>query len=53
MPRKLSGLSVPAVKSVVGLFWLRLPELQQVTLKVLQWEERDKRLVVKKGEVVG
>jgi len=47
--RSLSG---PAVRSVVGLFWLRLPEFQQVTLKVLRWEERDKRLVVKDAEVV-
>ena len=25
----------------------KLPEFQQVTLKVLRWEERDKRLVIK------
>ena len=30
----------------------KLPEMQQVTLKVLRWEERDKRLVVKEGEMV-
>ena len=30
----------------------KLPELQQVTLKVLRWEERDKRLVIKDAEVV-
>jgi hypothetical protein len=29
----------------------KLPELQQVTLKVLRWEERDKRLVIKDAEV--
>ena len=28
----------------------RLPEMQQVTLKVLRWEERDKRLVIKEAE---
>jgi len=28
----------------------RLPEMQQVTLKVLRWEERDKRLVIKDAE---
>jgi len=27
-------------------------EFQQVTLKVLRWEERDKRLVVKEAEIV-
>jgi hypothetical protein len=27
-------------------------EFQQVTLKVLRWEERDKRLVIKDGELV-
>jgi hypothetical protein len=31
----------------------RLPEMQQVTLKVLRWEERDKRLVIKEAQVVG
>lgn len=30
----------------------KLPEFQQVTLKVLRWEERDKRLVVKEAEIV-
>lgn len=30
----------------------KLPEMQQVTLKVLRWEERDKRLVIKEGEMV-
>jgi hypothetical protein len=30
----------------------KLPEFQQVTLKVLRWEERDKRLVIKDAEVV-
>ena len=29
----------------------RLPELQQVTLKVLRWEERDKRLVIKEAQM--
>jgi hypothetical protein len=28
------------------------PELQQVTLKVLRWEERDKRLVIKEAQMV-
>jgi hypothetical protein len=27
----------------------KLPELQQVTLKVLRWEERDKRLIIKEA----
>jgi hypothetical protein len=30
----------------------KLPEFQQVTLKVLRWEERDKRLVIKDAEIV-
>jgi hypothetical protein len=30
----------------------KLPEFQQVTLKVLRWEERDKRLVIKEAELV-
>jgi hypothetical protein len=30
----------------------KLPEFQQVTVKVLRWEERDKRLVVKDAELV-
>ena len=30
----------------------KLPEFQQVTLKVLRWEERDKRLVIKDAELV-
>ena len=30
----------------------RLPEMQQVTLKVLRWEERDKRMVIKEAIVV-
>ena len=29
-----------------------LPELHQVTLKVLRWEERDKRLVIKEAQMV-
>jgi hypothetical protein len=33
--------------------FLKLPEFQQVTVKVLRWEERDKRLVIKGGELVG
>jgi hypothetical protein len=28
------------------------PELQQVTLKVLRWEERDKVLMIKDAETV-
>jgi hypothetical protein len=30
----------------------KLPEFQQVTLKVLRWEERDKRLVIKDAELM-
>ena len=30
----------------------KLPEFQKVTLKVLRWEERDKRLVIKDAEIV-
>jgi hypothetical protein len=30
----------------------KLPEFQQVTLKVLRWEERDKRLVIKVAQMV-
>jgi hypothetical protein len=30
----------------------RLPEFQQITLKVLRWEERDKRLLMKEAEMV-
>ena len=30
----------------------KLPELQQVTLKVLRWEERDKRLIIKEAQLV-
>jgi hypothetical protein len=30
----------------------KLPEFQQVTLKVLRWEERDKRLVIKEAQIV-
>jgi len=30
----------------------KLPEMQQVTLKVLRWEERDKRLVIKEAQIV-
>ena len=30
----------------------KLPEFQQVTLKVLRWAERDKRLVIKDAELV-
>lgn len=30
----------------------KLQEFQQVTLKVLPWEERDKRLVIKDAELV-
>jgi hypothetical protein len=30
----------------------KLPDFQQVTLKVLRWEERDKRLVIKDAELV-
>jgi hypothetical protein len=37
---------------IVTLF-TRLPEFQQVTVKVIRWEERDKRLVIREGETVG
>ena len=30
----------------------KLPEMQQVTLKVLRWEERDKVLMIKDAETV-
>ena len=30
----------------------KMPEFQQVTLKVLRWEEKDKRLVIKDAELV-
>lgn len=30
----------------------KLPDFQQVTLKVIRWEERDKRLVIKEAELV-
>jgi hypothetical protein len=30
----------------------KMPEMQQITLKVLRWEERDKRLVIKDAQVV-
>ena len=30
----------------------KLPEFQQITHKVLRWEERDKRLVIKDAELV-
>lgn len=30
----------------------KLPEMQQVTLKVLRFEERDKRLVIKEAQMV-
>jgi hypothetical protein len=30
----------------------KLPEFQQVTLKVLRWIEQDKRLVIKEAELV-
>ena len=28
----------------------KLPEFEQVTLKVLRWKERDKRLVIKEAQ---
>ena len=31
----------------------RLPEFQQVAVKVIRWEERDKRFVIREGETVG
>ncbi len=30
----------------------KLPEFQQVTLKVLRWEERDRRLFIKEAEML-
>jgi len=30
----------------------KLPEFQQIMLKVLRWEERDKRLVIKEAQMV-
>ena len=32
--------------------FLRLPDFQQVTLKVLRWPEQDKRMVIKEAIVV-
>lgn len=45
---KLGGFSGPDVRIANG----QLPEFQQVTLKVLRWEEREKRLVIKDAELV-
>jgi hypothetical protein len=41
-----------AVVLLGGAEFHKLPRYQQVTLKVLRWEERDKRLVIKEGEMV-
>jgi len=30
----------------------KLPKFQQVTLKVMRWEERDKRLTIKEAELI-
>ncbi|HEX3717479.1 MAG TPA: hypothetical protein VH595_05875 [Verrucomicrobiae bacterium] len=30
----------------------KLPEFQRVTLKVMRWEERDKRFLIKEAEMV-
>jgi hypothetical protein len=30
----------------------KLPEFQQITLKVLRWEERDKRFIIKEAQMV-
>lgn len=30
----------------------KLPEFQQVTLKVLRWEEKDKRFIIREAELV-
>jgi len=30
----------------------KLPELKQITLKVMRWEEKDKRFVIKEAELV-
>jgi hypothetical protein len=30
----------------------KLPEFQQVTLKVTRWEEKDKRFIIKNAELV-
>ena len=30
----------------------KLPEMQQVTLKVIRWDERDKHLVIKEAQLV-
>jgi len=30
----------------------KLPEFQQITLKVIRWDERDKRLVIKEAQIV-
>ena len=31
----------------------KVPDFQQVTVKVIRWEERDKRLVIREGETIG
>jgi len=31
----------------------KLPEMQQLTLKVLRWKERDQYLVIKEAQLVG
>jgi hypothetical protein len=30
----------------------KLPEMQQVTLKVMRWEEKDKRFIIKEAQMV-
>jgi hypothetical protein len=36
---------------VVLQLWPWLLEMQPVTIKVLRWEERDKRLVIKDAQI--
>jgi hypothetical protein len=42
---KLDGEAVTA--------FTKLPDFQQITVKVIRWEERDKQLVIREGESVG
>jgi hypothetical protein len=43
---------LPAAKAERPTEQARWSQFQQVTLKVLRWEERDKRLVIKEAQMV-
>lgn len=57
-PNRLRISCIWRFKQIAGLdgenvvTFPKLPEFQQVILKVLRWEERDKRLVIKDAELV-